>query len=363
MLSRLIGLLFFLGIVAPSLAINAEKLFEPYASVTTYHARGKLSEEALRNTEQEQGAFEIFFERGKGWRVEHGDEIFVFDGNSLLVRFPRMNSHVLLEFDSQRVWKELIEIQSPATTGLQYHPVFALLEGLNPVDWKVAASDEKLRVQSPRTSDHLPWGYLFQVHPERGLHSTRYGVQSTDGPSWVSMFEMEEFGARINSRLFETSPPPNSFDLTDQLIRGNAADVHPLPGKPAPHIEGMVRGQVTLLDFWAIWCPPCLEGLPELNKHIHRLAEDVQIIGVNTDTDSGRIQKAKNFVEAKGIGFPQVFAGNSKIIENYSVETLPMMVIVRPDGIVHDVHVGELQDLETLTRLIEDARRASSLPD
>lgn len=360
MFARLIFAILLAATTVPSMGADAANLFARYAELETYYASGELSERTSGNGEKSAGAFELYFARGRGWRVEHGGEVFVCDGRSLLIRYPSMNAHAFLDFGTETGWQQVLAIEGPATRGLRHHPVLALLEGLPPQDWGVTTSDETLDVRQLYATEPLPWSYGFES-PGGDLRSTWYGLRTMEGPSWSARIETESRGADIDASLFDTTPPPTSFDLTEQLVRtGGSSRQHPLVGNPAPPLEGMQTGKTTVLDFWAIWCPPCLEGLPKLNEYVPQLGEGVVVIGVNCDTDAERIAAAKRFVGEKGIAFPQVYAGRGGVPGEWKAGELPMMAVVRPDGIVHDVHVGALRDAATLKKLILDASAAAN---
>jgi thiol-disulfide isomerase/thioredoxin len=51
-----------------------------------------------------------------------------------------------------------------------------------------------------------------------------------------------------------------------------------------------LRGHVVVLNFWASWCPPCLEELPSLEAMQHELPQ-VQVLAVSTDEDRAAYQE------------------------------------------------------------------------
>lgn len=124
----------------------------------------------------------------------------------------------------------------------------------------------------------------------------------------------------------------------------------PLLGKPAPEITGKLtdgtafklsdlKGKVVVLDFWAMWCPPCRAALPHIQK-LHEEFKDkgVVFVGMNNDgPDDG--EKLKKFLEKEGVTFAQ-FPPNDKVNEAFKIEGFPTMIIIGKDGTVQDVAVG-----------------------
>ena len=61
------------------------------------------------------------------------------------------------------------------------------------------------------------------------------------------------------------------------------------------------RGKFVVLNFWATWCPPCIEELPSLERFHNRFAgQDVVVLGVSIDEDANVYRQ---FLQKEGIRF------------------------------------------------------------
>jgi thiol-disulfide isomerase/thioredoxin len=115
------------------------------------------------------------------------------------------------------------------------------------------------------------------------------------------------------------------------------------------------RGKPVLLDFWATWCGPCRESMPELES-LHRkyLRRGLQVVGVNVE---GRAPEVLAYVDQNRYSFQMVFEGGNMsgpVARSYGVRSIPRSFLIDARGdIVFDGHPLSLSEAlieETLTR-------------
>lgn len=104
------------------------------------------------------------------------------------------------------------------------------------------------------------------------------------------------------------------------------------------------QGQWVLINYWADWCGPCREEVPELN-HLNDSAVGFTVLGVNYDyLQGGELQAS---IDALGITFPTLLDDPQMILGYDEATVLPMTVVIAPDGALHRVLVGP-QTADTL---------------
>lgn len=88
------------------------------------------------------------------------------------------------------------------------------------------------------------------------------------------------------------------------------------------------RGQVVLLNFWATWCPPCIEELPSLMA-LHRRMPQLIILGVSIDSDA---QAYRNFLLENGIDFATIRDPSQRVNRMYGTVQIPESYIIDRSG-------------------------------
>jgi peroxiredoxin len=98
------------------------------------------------------------------------------------------------------------------------------------------------------------------------------------------------------------------------------------------------RGRVVLINFWATWCPPCLEEMPAMER-LYRQHKDAgfTLIAVSVDADP---KKVGPFVSQHGLTFPIGLDPRMELANSYGVRALPSSFVVGRDGRLAALAIG-----------------------
>lgn len=112
------------------------------------------------------------------------------------------------------------------------------------------------------------------------------------------------------------------------------------------------RGKVVYVDFWASWCAPCRQAMPQYERLYKQwAARGFVVIGVNVDTDREAATKA---LKRSKVSFPVVFDPLGTWAGRFALPTMPAGYLIGRDGIVRYVHQGfRTEDLPALEALID----------
>jgi peroxiredoxin len=122
-------------------------------------------------------------------------------------------------------------------------------------------------------------------------------------------------------------------------------------------------GKVTLVDYWATWCGPCVGELPTLRK-IWGLfqPQGVQMLGVSLDTDS--LTGFVAWLRENEVAWPQISDGKgfgSPLARKFKVRSIPFTVLIGPDGRVAATNLRG-DDLIARIRELVEAQRVAVAP-
>ena len=100
------------------------------------------------------------------------------------------------------------------------------------------------------------------------------------------------------------------------------------------------RGQVVVLNFWATWCPPCVEELPSLMSMQERTkARGVVVLGVSIDVDQDAYHR---FLKLHNVNLLTVRDPDQKVAGMYGTAGWPETYIIDRQGIVRRKVVGPI---------------------
>jgi thiol-disulfide isomerase/thioredoxin len=116
-----------------------------------------------------------------------------------------------------------------------------------------------------------------------------------------------------------------------------------------------LRGKVVLLDFWASWCEPCMEGLPE-TEALYQAFKDrgLMVFGINVEGDE---RQAAAAVKSVGITFPVLmgdpdaegeFNFSCKQISDYRLDGIPAWFLIDKDGVIQRMNGIDEEAIEEL---------------
>lgn len=104
-------------------------------------------------------------------------------------------------------------------------------------------------------------------------------------------------------------------------------------GKKAVYDFGDRRGKITLIDFWASWCIPCRQNIPELKSLYDSINHNrFEFIGISIDTDKTRWKNALNYEQ---LSWPNFIIDEQKrfsIQAGYPIQSIPKYILINSEG-------------------------------
>jgi thiol-disulfide isomerase/thioredoxin len=113
------------------------------------------------------------------------------------------------------------------------------------------------------------------------------------------------------------------------------------------------RGEIVLINFFASWCLPCKDEMPELRSFYERQIEDVLMISIDVDITES-ISKIKDFKETYDAEW--IFARDTideDVSTKYDVVGIPVTIIIDRDGYISFRKVGPVTENELVEETVK----------
>ena len=109
------------------------------------------------------------------------------------------------------------------------------------------------------------------------------------------------------------------------------------------------HGRWLIINYWATWCKPCIEEIPELNQLSSQHSEKLIVLGV--DFDQNQNEKLQQAIDKLNIRFRVLSSDPASILGFEKPSVLPTTVIFTPQGEFHRLLIGPQTQHSLLNQL------------
>ena len=273
----------------------------------------------------------------------HANEDFVALNLSFSSRVYR--SVNTWEFQPEDIYESLEEAITTLAAGIQEHP-----DNENLVYVYPALVQLYMKVEREADAENLIKRYKEALTPdslrEHFVLGDMLEIMNRDEELLALFTKLEELSPENRSvfrKLAEIHEKLGNAELANEY-RIKADPALALIGKPVPDFSAtdldgtpisleQYRGKVVLLDFWAVWCGPCIAEMPTVKKVYDTYKDEgFDIIGISLDTDEKRL---RDYLKENEIPWRQVFSGKgweSPVSRQYGIRAIPAPWLIDKDG-------------------------------
>lgn len=120
-----------------------------------------------------------------------------------------------------------------------------------------------------------------------------------------------------------------ALDFTLYDLEGNSVSLSDYSGTPL------------LINFWATWCPPCRSELPLIQQYQDKYGDDFLVLAVDGGETAEDVQ---SFVDSQGYTMIFLLDVEFAVAELYQVRGFPTSLFIDANGVIQQVHIGELTE-------------------
>ncbi|MFZ5833050.1 MAG: redoxin domain-containing protein [Planctomycetota bacterium] len=383
---------------APQVAADAQailkQMVDAYAGAKSYSDKGTVRMEIDRTQDPvapQQAPFAVSLVRPSQLRASIYQATVVCNGETLYATIDGFEPQVLRrkapqELTAYDVYADpmLLQVMTRGVAGaspqllllLEKDPIVPLLAGSEAVTLDEPAEIDgrmchRIKIRRPEGTSVL-W-IDQQTHVlRRFAYPTEEMLRmmaAQEGPvnsvSLVADFTGAAIDDPVDASIFQFQPPSQS-EIVEFFIPPHpgqllAKMVPPfeftdLSGQKFTEID--IAGKVAVIDFWATWCGPCRQSLPELDRVREKYKENPNVVFLAVSVDYSNVPDdalTKTFQEL-GVSLPIYRDTSGSMMNTFRVSDIPSQFLVDAKGVVQDFELGANPKLfEELTKKIEDA--------
>jgi len=129
-------------------------------------------------------------------------------------------------------------------------------------------------------------------------------------------FNINESGIDVYLKEFKGNKTPLAINLQD--VNGNTVS------------KDDYKGKITVVNFWATWCPPCVQEIPSLNRLKMKMSDfPFELISINYAEDS---QTILDFMKEVNVEFPVLLDPEGNFAKQWQVITYPSTFVIDTQG-------------------------------
>ena len=134
-------------------------------------------------------------------------------------------------------------------------------------------------------------------------------------------------------------------DVTENIKKNTAPDFTVLDKDGNTVRLSEKFGKPIVINFWATWCPPCKQELPDFDKLSKEYGDRVVFMMVNlTDGYRDTVDGTKRFVSGKGYTFPVYFDTKDNAASAYNVSSIPQTTFIDAKGNIYTTRIGAMNE-------------------
>jgi thiol-disulfide isomerase/thioredoxin len=127
------------------------------------------------------------------------------------------------------------------------------------------------------------------------------------------------------------------------------AMLYPMQGKPFPFSS--LHGKWVLINYWASWCEPCLEEIPELNRFYQQQKhKNTVLFAVNFDMVTREEQKTLH--REFHLSYPGLVDDPAEVLKLGDIRGVPVTFVFNPEGVLTETLYGG-QTVSSLNGIVE----------